>query len=87
MNLRNLFPGKTALRLDETSQVDMVLGEGARERGAEAHLIDPTLPGVAYVRLETSPSPVRVRAAFVSDDDITVMTGDYGPESPLGGVA
>jgi S-DNA-T family DNA segregation ATPase FtsK/SpoIIIE len=73
MNLRNLFPDKIALRLDEASQVDMVLGEGARERGAEAHLIDPTLPGVAYVRLETSPSPVRVRAAFVSDDDITAM--------------
>lgn len=55
----------------------MVLGEGARERGAQAHLIDPTLPGVAYVRLETSPSPVRVRAAFVSDDDITAMASSY----------
>ncbi|WP_017590197.1 FtsK/SpoIIIE domain-containing protein [Nocardiopsis ganjiahuensis] len=77
MNLRNLFPDKIALRLDEASQVDMVLGEGARERGAEAHLIDPTLPGVAYVRLETSPSPVRVRAAFVSDDDITAMASSY----------
>ncbi len=81
MNLRNLFPDKIALRLDEASQVDMVLGEGARERGAEAHLIDPTLPGVAYVRLETSPSPVRVRAAFVSDDDITAMTDFYGFDS------
>ncbi|MET9711441.1 FtsK/SpoIIIE domain-containing protein [Nocardiopsis alba] len=77
MNLRNLFPDKIALRLDEASQVDMVLGEGARERGAEAHLIDPTLPGVAYVRLETSPSPVRARAAYVSDDDITTMADGY----------
>ncbi|MGW8439224.1 FtsK/SpoIIIE domain-containing protein [Nocardiopsis sp. NPDC055879] len=82
MNLRNLFPDKIALRLDEASQVDMVLGEGARERGAEAHLIDPTLPGVAYVRLETSPSPVRVRAAFVSDDDITAMANGYSADSP-----
>lgn len=57
----------------------MVLSEGARERGAEAHLIDPTLPGVTYVRLETSPSPVRVRAAYVSDTDITAMTSGYGP--------
>ncbi|PDP85576.1 cell division protein FtsK [Glycomyces fuscus] len=78
MNLRNLFPDKVALRLDEASQVDMVLGEGARERGAEAHLIDPTLPGVAYVRLEGSPSPVRVRAAYVSDEDITDMAEGYG---------
>ncbi|MEU3229635.1 FtsK/SpoIIIE domain-containing protein [Nocardiopsis alba] len=88
MNLRNLFPDKIALRLDEASQVDMVLGEGARERGAEAHLIDPTLPGVAYVRLETSPSPVRVRATFVSDDDITAMVDGYtGGSSSVGDVA
>ncbi|PSK88732.1 S-DNA-T family DNA segregation ATPase FtsK/SpoIIIE [Murinocardiopsis flavida] len=73
MNLRNLFPDKIALRLDEASQVDMVLGEGARERGANAHLIDPHLPGVGFVKLEGSPVPVRVRAAFVSDDDITAM--------------
>ncbi len=61
----------------------MVLGEGARERGAEAHLIDPALPGVAYVRLETSPTPMRVRAAFVSDDDITTMTEGYGTDSSV----
>ncbi|GLU50130.1 FtsK/SpoIIIE domain-containing protein [Nocardiopsis ansamitocini] len=78
MNLRNLFPDKIALRLDEATQVDMVLGEGARDRGANAHLIDPDLPGVAFVRLEGSPVPVRVRAAYVSDDDITAMTNDYG---------
>ncbi|GAA0976220.1 FtsK/SpoIIIE domain-containing protein [Nocardiopsis tropica] len=80
MNLRNLFPDKVALRLDEASQVDMVLGEGARERGAEAHLIDPTLPGVAYVRMEGSPAPVRVRASYVSDDDIAAMVADHGAE-------
>lgn len=81
MNLRNLFPDKVALRLDEASQVDMVLGEGARDRGANAHLIDPTLPGMAYVRMETSPAPVRVRAAYVSDEDITAMTDAYGAGS------
>ncbi|WP_116247512.1 FtsK/SpoIIIE domain-containing protein [Nocardiopsis sp. FIRDI 009] len=78
MNLRNLFPDKVALRLDEASQVDMILGEGARDRGANAHLIDPGLPGVGYVRMEGSPAPVRVRAAYVSDDDITAMTSAYG---------
>ncbi|WP_304452470.1 FtsK/SpoIIIE domain-containing protein [Nocardiopsis sp. YSL2] len=78
MNLRNLFPDKIALRLDEASQVDMILGEGARDRGANAHLIDPTLPGVGYVRMETSPAPVRVRAAYVSDEDITAMIDVYG---------
>ncbi|NYI97373.1 S-DNA-T family DNA segregation ATPase FtsK/SpoIIIE [Streptomonospora nanhaiensis] len=74
LNLRNLFPDKIALRLDEASQVDMVLGEGARDRGANAHLIDPELPGVGFVKLEGSPVPVRVRAAFVSDADIDHMT-------------
>ncbi|MCY9786675.1 FtsK/SpoIIIE domain-containing protein [Nocardiopsis sp. EMB25] len=81
MNLRNLFPDKVALRLDEASQVDMILGEGARDRGANAHLIDPGLPGVGYVRMEGSPAPVRVRAAYVADEDITAMTDSYGSES------
>jgi hypothetical protein len=58
------------MRLDEPEQVDMVLGEGARDRGATADLIsnDPaTGAGVAYVRLATDPDPVRVRAAWVTD--------------------
>ncbi|MBQ1083403.1 FtsK/SpoIIIE domain-containing protein [Nocardiopsis sp. B62] len=87
MNLRNLFPDKVALRLDEASQVDMILGEGARDRGANAHLIDPTLPGVGFVRMETSPAPVRVRAAYVSDTDITAMTDVYGADSSSDGEA
>ncbi|WP_433465511.1 FtsK/SpoIIIE domain-containing protein [Spirillospora sp. CA-128828] len=75
-NLRNLFPDRIALRLDEDDQVDMVLGDGARDRGALADEIS-SIPqvgaGVGFVRLETSPDPVRVRAAYVSDDDIKDM--------------
>lgn len=78
LNLRNLFPDKIALRLDEAAQVDMVLGEDARHRGATAHLITADTPGVAYVRREGSPTPSRVRAAFVSDADITAMAGHAG---------
>jgi len=80
LNIRNLFPDKLALRLDEPAQVDMVLGDGARDRGAFCDEIsaDPaTGAGVAYVRLEAAPDPVRVRAAFVSDDDIRGMTTAY----------
>ena len=65
------------MRLDEPEQVDMVLGDGARDRGATADLIssDPaTGAGVGFVRLEADPDPVRVRAAWVSDDDIRAMT-------------
>src|SRR5690606_27906085 len=75
LNLRNLFPDKVALRLDEASQVDMVLGPDARGRGADAHLIDPAAPGTAFVRLEGSKIPTRVRAAYVSDADIDTMAG------------
>jgi S-DNA-T family DNA segregation ATPase FtsK/SpoIIIE len=75
-NLRNLFPDRIALRLDEDEQVDMVLGDGARDRGALADQIS-SVPeigaGVGFVRLETVPDPIRVRAAYVSDDDIRDM--------------
>jgi S-DNA-T family DNA segregation ATPase FtsK/SpoIIIE len=80
MNIRNLFPDKIALRLDESEQVDMVLGDGARDRGALADLISPrpeTGAGVGYVRLETSPDPIRIRAAYVSDADIRAMAAEF----------
>jgi DNA segregation ATPase FtsK/SpoIIIE, S-DNA-T family len=76
MSIRNLFPDRIAMRLDEPEQVDMVLGDGARDRGATADLIstDPaTGAGVAFVRLEANPDPVRVRAAWVCDEDIRAM--------------
>ena len=77
MSIRNLFPDRIAMRLDEPEQVDMVLGDGARDRGATSDLIssDPaTGAGVAFVRLEADPDPVRVRAAWVSDEDIRAMS-------------
>jgi S-DNA-T family DNA segregation ATPase FtsK/SpoIIIE len=56
-----------------------VLGDGAYERGALADRISP-IPqvgaGVAYVRLEDAPDPIRVRAAYVCDADIAAMA-DY----------
>ncbi|MGW4637058.1 FtsK/SpoIIIE domain-containing protein [Sphaerisporangium sp. NPDC004334] len=80
LNIRNLFPDKIALRLDEPSQVDLVLGDGARDRGALAdHISSSPLvgAGVGYVRLEASPESVRVRAAYVSDVDIRAMVADF----------
>ena len=55
-----------------------MLGDGAHDRGALCEEIsaDPaTGAGVGYVRLETSPDPVRVRAGFVTDADIHEMAG------------
>jgi DNA segregation ATPase FtsK/SpoIIIE, S-DNA-T family len=81
--IRNLFPDRIAMRLDEPEQADMVLGDGARDRGATCELIssDPaTGAGVAYVRLESDPDPVRVRAGWVADADIRAMADQCLPE-------
>ena len=64
----------------------MVLGDGARDRGATAELIstDPaTGAGVAFIRLESDPDPIRVRAAWVSDADIAAMAASCAPEAPV----
>jgi DNA segregation ATPase FtsK/SpoIIIE, S-DNA-T family len=86
-NLRNLFPDRIALRLDESEQVDMILGDGARDRGALSDLISPNPQigaGVGYIRLETEPDPVRVRAAYVTDHDITAMAHACQPPPSSG---
>jgi S-DNA-T family DNA segregation ATPase FtsK/SpoIIIE len=62
ISLRNLFSTRIALRLDESDQVGMVLGDGARDRGALADQISPD-PWTG----------ARVRAAYVTDDDINAM--------------
>jgi S-DNA-T family DNA segregation ATPase FtsK/SpoIIIE len=83
LTIRNLFPDRIAMRLDEPEQVDMVLGDGARDRGATCELISPdpaTGAGVAFVRLESDPDPVRVRAGWVSDSDIRDMADACMPE-------
>jgi S-DNA-T family DNA segregation ATPase FtsK/SpoIIIE len=82
LTIRNLFPDRIAMRLDEPEQVDMVLGDGARDRGALADQISPlpeTGAGVAYIRLEAHPDPVRVRSAWVSDEEIRAMCQDCRP--------
>jgi DNA segregation ATPase FtsK/SpoIIIE, S-DNA-T family len=90
MSIRNLFPDRIAMRLDEPEQVDMVLGDGARDRGATADLIstNPAVgAGVAFVRLEADPDPIRVRAAWVSDPDIQAMAASCTRPLPDEGLA
>ena len=84
LTIRNLFPDRIAMRLDEPEQVDMVLGDGARDRGATCELIssDPAVgAGVAFVRLEADPDPVRVRAGWVSDTDIADLAAACYPDT------
>lgn len=70
---RDLFPTRVAMRLDNPIQVDMVLGEGARDLGATADHINERTPGVAYVRVEGTRVVRRVRASYLTDDDITAL--------------
>jgi S-DNA-T family DNA segregation ATPase FtsK/SpoIIIE len=79
LQFRNLFPSRIGLRLDEPQQVDMVLGDGARDQGAECDRISETLAGVGYVRIDGVREPTRVRAGYVDDDDIAQMSIDYAP--------
>jgi DNA segregation ATPase FtsK/SpoIIIE, S-DNA-T family len=76
---RDLFPSRIALRLLEDVQVDMVLGRSARQHGAECDRIPLGLPGVGYVVLDGVREPARVRAAYVSDEDLRQTVADFAP--------
>jgi DNA segregation ATPase FtsK/SpoIIIE, S-DNA-T family len=82
MALRNLFPDKVGLRLDGPAEVDMVLGDNAREQGACCDRIPAGLPGVGYVRTDGVREPTRVRAGHVKDEDIAAMVRDYPAPRP-----
>lgn len=79
---RDLFSLRIALRLLGPEDTDMVLGNGARAAGARCELIAPSMQGTAYVRVEGQREPERVRAAYVSDDDIAAMVTQYAPRTP-----
>ncbi len=67
---RDLFPTRIGLRMVEADQVDMVLGAGARDRGARCDRIPESLAGVGYVALDGVNEAVRVRFSYVTDTDI-----------------
>ena len=77
--LRQLFPTRIALRLTEATQAAMVLGQAARDHGALCEQIPDSLPGVAYVAEDGSAEVTRVRAFYVTDDDITRISTAYRP--------
>jgi DNA segregation ATPase FtsK/SpoIIIE, S-DNA-T family len=79
VGMRALFPTRIALRLNEADEPDMVLGNGARDRGARCEEIPVDLPGVGYVRVETHPEPIRVRFGYVDDTEIATMCSLFAP--------
>ncbi len=86
---RNLFPYKIAMRLDEAAQVDMVLGDGVRDRGASAHEISESTPGVAWAKEDGRREPIRARAFHVTDADLADLAAYVTEAVPVleGGAA
>ncbi|MGW4946349.1 FtsK/SpoIIIE domain-containing protein [Actinoplanes sp. NPDC004185] len=77
MPARGLFPTRIALRLSESNEVDLVLNDGMRDRGALCDRISETTPGVGYVVLDGDPTPMRVRFSFLTDNQIRDMATTY----------
>jgi S-DNA-T family DNA segregation ATPase FtsK/SpoIIIE len=76
---RDSFPIKIGMRLDTPDHTAMIMGDGARALGAVCDKIPIALPGVGFVRVQGE-IPVRVRAAYVRDEDIAVMVDEYVPD-------
>ncbi|MGC4836322.1 FtsK/SpoIIIE domain-containing protein [Micromonospora vinacea] len=81
VSVRDLFPTRIALGLTERGHVDLLLGDGARDRGALADQIPLSAKGVAYVLLDGQPEPARVRFSYLADDVIRDMAATF-PASP-----
>lgn len=70
--IRELFTARVCLSVTSQNQVDMVLGDGMRLRGALADEIplDEAHAGIGFVVERGSRNPLRVRASYQSDQDI-----------------
>jgi S-DNA-T family DNA segregation ATPase FtsK/SpoIIIE len=88
VDVRELFTTRVCLGVAAASHVDMVLGDGARERGALADEVpgDPRHAGIGYVIDATSRLPVRFRAAMVTDDEIDELVERCHPWAQAGEV-
>jgi S-DNA-T family DNA segregation ATPase FtsK/SpoIIIE len=77
LDLRDLFLSRIVLRVTAASHVDMVLGDAMRAKGAFADQIPDAQKGVAYVLLDGSPDPVKVRFSYFDDTAIRAMAQTY----------
>jgi S-DNA-T family DNA segregation ATPase FtsK/SpoIIIE len=84
VGFRDLFPARVALRTAEPAQADLILGRGARDRGALTEAIPDGSPGIGYLYREDTPEPVRVRFGYADDARVAELVGLHAP-SPVGG--
>lgn len=75
--VRQLFTVRVGLRLTEATQTTMVLGQGARDAGAECDRIPDATPGVGYMMVDGTAQPQRVRAFHVTDHDIATLATEF----------
>ncbi|UOZ04626.1 FtsK/SpoIIIE domain-containing protein [Amycolatopsis sp. WQ 127309] len=87
--VRELFPTRICLRVTAQSHVDMVLGDGARLRGALADEIPnvPDTAGIGYVVRQRTRVPQRVRAAYVDDREIDELITFIRSGRPVTGLS
>lgn len=88
LDVRDLFTTRVCLGVTTASHVDMVLGDGARDRGALADEIpgDPRHAGIGFVIDPLTRLPVRFRAAYVSDAEIDELAATCSPWAQSGDV-
>ena len=68
-SLRDLFGYRWAFRCSTEASSDTILGHGWANKGYTAEDLDPQSRGVSWLRAEDG-IPRRVKAAYLSDDDI-----------------
>jgi S-DNA-T family DNA segregation ATPase FtsK/SpoIIIE len=83
VGMRDLFPLRVALRTAEPAQADLLLGRGARDRGARTEAIPESTPGIAYVTADETPEPIRVRFGYADDERIAVLAGSSRAGVPV----
>lgn len=85
VDTRDLFTVRVCLAVTSDRHVDMVLGDGARDRGALAdHIpLDAAHAGNGYVIDARSRRPRRFRAAYVSDAEIAELVDTCAPRPTL----
>lgn len=81
---RMFFALRVALRTETAAETDIVLGAGATEEGAAAHLIPPASEGngyasagTGYTRVEGEASPARVRFPRVVDSVLEAWSTEF----------
>ncbi|MEU7631886.1 FtsK/SpoIIIE domain-containing protein [Nocardia sp. NPDC049220] len=78
-SLRNVIQIRIGLRMVENSQLLMMYGPGAKDRGADNLRIPegPAGAGIAYVEEEGSSRLQRCRAGWIPDDEVAALAEEY----------